>query len=466
MNSLIKLNKHPFSLITRVGIVLASAALLSVFFCSHGFGGDDKTEKQFTLDNGLKVFLYERHNQPLVNIVAAVNAGSKDETDETSGLVHLLEHYILFRGTELRSGSEVARDVRRHGGYFNAHTGQDLAIFEIVLPSEFSDFGLNNQREILFNLEFNPAEITAEKEVILEEVSQIKDDPFAYASILFYQNLFSGHPYGRPVIGRPEVIRSLSADQLRQFYQAHFVPGNAALAVVGDFSLKDMEEKVRACFGTVPARSFAPAKFRLVSPPPKKVDIEVELDVKEAYLVIGTLAPDVNSSDQYAADILTEILGRGISPILYQPLKSERDLVNTVNMAYIALKYGGAFEILLTLDPRRLAAAKNQALQYLKQRARNENYARSDIYGPESQSAFDFLESAKNRITFGLQQAQENGLSLATSLAMSLLLFESDNPPNFLEKIKGVSSSDLRKAAGKYFSRSEYVLIAIVPRKK
>ncbi|MCJ7563733.1 MAG: insulinase family protein, partial [Candidatus Aminicenantes bacterium] len=109
-------------------------------------------EKQFTLDNGMNVFLYERHNLPLVNIVAAVNAGSKDETAETNGLVHMLEHYILFRGTEVRSGSEVARDFRRHGAYFNAHTGQDLAIFEISLPAEYADFGLNNQRELLFNL--------------------------------------------------------------------------------------------------------------------------------------------------------------------------------------------------------------------------------------------------------------------------------------------------------------------------
>lgn len=104
MNSLPKLKKHPFSLVSRLGIVLASAALLSVFSWSNAFGGDDKTEKQFTLDNGLKVFLYERHNQPLVNIVAAVNAGSKDETDETSGLVHLLEHYILFRERSFGAG--------------------------------------------------------------------------------------------------------------------------------------------------------------------------------------------------------------------------------------------------------------------------------------------------------------------------------------------------------------------------
>lgn len=98
-------------------------------------------QKQFTLDNGLRVFLLERNSVPLVNIVAGVNAGSKDETDETSGLIHLLEHYILFRGTDVRSGSEIARDIRSRGAVFNAHTGQDAAFFDLTLPAEHFLFG-------------------------------------------------------------------------------------------------------------------------------------------------------------------------------------------------------------------------------------------------------------------------------------------------------------------------------------
>lgn len=423
-------------------------------------------EKQFTLDNGMKVFLYERHNLPLVNIVAAVNAGSKDETAETNGLVHMLEHYILFRGTEVRSGSEVARDVRRHGAYFNAHTGQDLAIFEISLPAEYADFGLNNQRELLFNLKIDPKELEAEKEVVLEELSQIQDDPFRYASALLYQNLFSGHPYGKPVFGKAENIRSLTAEQTEQFYKIHFVPVNSALAVVGDFAVKEMEDKVRACFGTVKKSDYMAAKFARVPPLPKSIDIEEALDVQEAYLVIGTAAPDYNSPDQYAADILTEVLGRGINPLLYRPLKANRNLINTAGMGFFSFKYGGAFEVYLTLDPRRLAAAKNQAVQFLRQAVRSENFSRDDVVGDEKMYAYDFLESAKNQISFNVQQAQENGLALARSLAMYLLLHENGAPLNYLENIKKVSSSDLRKTAAKYFSRNEYVLVAIVPKKK
>ena len=78
-----------------------------------------------------------------------MDLGTKDESDETSGLVHILEHYILFRGTEFRSGSEISQDIRRHGAYFNAHTSLDLATFEMSLPAEYADFALRNQNFLL-----------------------------------------------------------------------------------------------------------------------------------------------------------------------------------------------------------------------------------------------------------------------------------------------------------------------------
>jgi hypothetical protein len=91
--------------------VSATVVLLTALAC--GLTASPAEEKYLVLDNGLRVFLVERHNLPLIHIAAAVGAGVKDETDATSGLVHLLEHCVLFRGTERRSGSDVGREIRR-----------------------------------------------------------------------------------------------------------------------------------------------------------------------------------------------------------------------------------------------------------------------------------------------------------------------------------------------------------------
>ncbi len=435
--------------------------------CLPLIASEQETSKSFILDNGLRVFLLEKRDIPLVNAVAAVNLGVKDETEEISGLAHLLEHYVLFRGTERRSGSEISRQVRQHGAYFNAHTGHDLTLFEIVVPSEHILFALRNQKEILFDLKLSQAGLDEEKEVIFEELRELEDDPFRYATSLVYQNLFQGHPYGKPVEGKKETIQALTVKMMEDFYRRFFVPDNCTLAVVGDFDLNSVEKEVRAVFEEVkvaPVQTGQREKIEIATPLGKAIDLDVELDVNKAYLVIGFLAPDYNHPDQYSFDLLTEILGRGLSPMLHSALRGQRRLAETVYMSYNALKYGGAALVYLTLDPKDIQAAKRETLGCLR-RVRNENFSPDDHFGEARFSAFDFLGGAKNKVRYNAYQAMEKGLSLARALAQHLILSSSDKPLSYLENIERITSSDLRKVAAAYLSRSEYVAVSAVPKK-
>lgn len=423
-------------------------------------------EKSFTLDNGLRVILLERHNLPLVNIVAAVNAGTKDETGATGGITHLLEHYVLFRGTEIRTGKEVAGDIRRHGAYFNAHTGQDLTLFEISVPAENTVFALRNQRDILFNLKLTQADLDAEKEVILEEIKQIEDDPFRFGSALVYQNLFPGHPYANPVYGRVESLKAMRSEDVERFYRRLFVPANTALAVVGDFDMAALETQIGEVFNTVAKVEFAPSPPAKPAPLPKTVEIALERDVEEGYLVIGAAGPDYNDGDQYAADVLTQTLGQGISPKLVQALRGgRRDLVHTVGMSYIALQKAGAFLLYATLDPKNMSAAKREAIGYLR-RVRNENFSKEEFQGEEKQYAYDHLESARNELRIAVEKAWESGLGLAQSLAMHMMLNETSAKIDYLDRIAAVSPANLRQIGAKYLSRGEFVVVTVLPRKK
>jgi len=422
--------------------------------------------KYFVLDNGLKVILYEKPGLPLVNISAAVNVGTKDEPEGSSGLVHLLEHGILFRGTEFRSGTEISRDIRRNGAYFNAFTGQDLAVFEISLPSDRFDFGLVNQKEILFNFDVTAEELEKEKDIILEEIRMVRDDPRKYAASLVYQNLFKGHPYRNPAYGSAEDLRNITPDKLKEFYASFFVPGNCSLAVVGDLPLKDMEEKVRAVFSSVKGADFKPATFEKAALLGKSVEVREEMDVQEAYLAIGLIGPDYNNPDQYAVDLLTEILGRGLNPMLNSALRARWDLVQTVSMNYSAHKYGGALMAFFTLDPKDVSMARTEALRFLNQ-VRDLNFAKEDYLGQDQLYVFDYLRSAKAQVRFSSQKAQETGLLLAGSLARHFLLVEGKgDKEGFLARIDRVNSSDLRKAAAKYLSKGEGVVVTIVPKRK
>lgn len=420
--------------------------------------------KFFVLDNGLRVFLYEKRDLPLLHVVTGFDVGSKNETDETSGLVHLLEHCILFRGTSVRSGAEVSADIRRHGAYFNANTGQDLSLFEISLPAEHAEFALRNQKEILFGLDLSQPELDEEKDIILEEYNQMEDDPQRNAVDLVLQALFPGHPYGRSVYGRREIIRTATAEGLLGFHRKYFVADNCALAIVGDFATPDMERLVRDIFGPLQKTGHVPATFSVALPLKKNVVQRFERDVEDGYLFIGFVAPDYNHADQYAMNVLAEVLGRGVNPLLPARLQSERNSVQAVSMAYLALRFGGAAIVSIKMDPRNMPAISRLAVGYLKQ-AHSEAYSKKDFMGEAEMYAFDYLESAKNQIRFAVGRAEESGLQLAGSLARHLLLNTRDKTGRYIDEIGKVDSSDLRKAAARYFGKGEYAAVSIVPRK-
>lgn len=452
-------------LITQIDMFFRHLPVFLFLLCltmTHILGQENPQTKSFKLENGMRVFLYERHSIPLVNCAFAFNIGSKDESDETSGLVHILEHYILFRGTQYRTGEQISKDIRNHGAYVNAHTEYDVSVFEISLPSEYADFALSNHKEILFNLKLTQEELDEEKEVILEELNQVFDDPIRYATSLAYQNLFPDHPYQRPIYGRKEVIEAVTVEKIEGFYKKHFVPSNCVLAIVGDFAIAEMEEKVKTIFADIQGEPFTPPNYENAAPLKDKREIEEKMDVNMAYLVLGYNAPDYNDPDQFAVDVLAEILGRGINPMLYHPLMERRIYVNSINMSYLAHKYGGAILIYFVMEPKYIKTAKNRIVRYLKI-TRDLQYSKKDYMSEARFHATDYLESAKNRIRFKLHRALENGLAVANSYARHMHMSGDTEGGNFLESIANIDSSDVRKAAGDYLTTSDYVMVTIMP---
>ncbi len=448
----------------RVFAATARAVVPGIFILAVllGLAAEEGPSRSFTLDNGLRVFIYEKRDLPLLHVVTGFDVGSKNETDATSGIVHLLEHCLLFRGTTARSGGGAGAEIRRHGAYFNAHTSQDLSVFEISLPAGEAEFALRNQRDILFGFDLTQAELDGEKEVILEEFNQMEDDPRRQATDLVLQALFPGHPYGRSVYGRREVIRGAGAEDVLAFYRKYFVPGNAALAVVGDFAASDMERRVREVFGGLP-KAGPPAEALPMAPAlEKSVSRRLERDVEDGYLYLGFVAPDYNHEDQYAVHVLTEVLGRGVNPLLPALIRSERNILQTVDTAYLANRYGGAIVVSIRADPKDIPVLERLAVSVLR-RAHTQSYSKKDFQGMDELYAFDYLESARNQIRFSSGRAEESGLLLAGSLVRYILLNTREDPGRYLDGIGRVSSGDLRKAASRYLAKGESAAVSIVP---
>lgn len=427
---------------------------------------EEETSSHFTLKNGLDVFLYKKSILPITNFVFAFNVGSKDEDEKTNGMVHILEHCLLFRGTNFIDNKEFGFQLRNHGAFYNAHTGRDISTFEMVLPSEHSEYALQTFKQILFDFQLKQKDLDDEKKIIIEELNRIQDDPYRTALFFIYQNLFQNHPYQNSVYGRKENIQSFAAEDVMKFYHKYFVPSNGALAVVGDFSLEKMKKKVTSIMENIDKRNHLEYKdFQNTDPLNKIIKTEIKMDVKMGYLAIGLNAPGYNSVDQYAADLLTEIFGHGYNPLINQPIMKRKINAHSLKMSYFSDKYGGSIVIFMGLDPKDINAAESEITKYLKT-SRRLNYSIDDYMANAQLYAVDTLQSAKNRIEFNSETAQEQGLQIAHSLVRFMLMNEMSDRGNYLDEIEKLDSSDIRKSAGRYLSQKGKVVVKILPEEK
>jgi predicted Zn-dependent peptidase len=432
--------------------------------------------KHYILTNGLSVYIQKRDHIPLVNIVFAVNLGSKDEDQNTNGIVHLLEHLILLGPTHFHTVDEINLEMRRHGAQFNAHTSHDLMTFQLSLPAQYWEFGLNMLKEKLFHLKLVRQQVDKEKEIIFEEISQHQEDPYTLGTYLAIEHLFEGHPYQQPVHGVQPVIEKATIEEIETFYKKYFVLSNCSLAVVGDVTLAPVDNKIQQVFGQLGEieKPTAPLKndFKPAPSLKKMVKVERYLDIKEAHLIFAFEAPPLAHPDQLSLDIIKLILGRGINPLLSRALvRMGKPLAYNIHARYIMMEYGGAFLIYTTMDPRKVSQVQRQMITFLKTLWKF-NYSKEDYPLGQQSEVTDYLEAAKSQVKFSHQQFLERGLNAALSYARNTLFYkrhkdEIDGKREpYMVRVEKTTSSDLRNTASRYLSGEKYVMVTILPEKK
>lgn len=423
-----------------------------------------KREINFKLDNGLKVFLLDRPGSPFVSLVLAVGYGSRDEASSEFGLAHFLEHLILFRGERSKPVEEIHNNLKKMGAWLNGHTSLDATLFELSMPIDAVEESLKNFVDLIFNLKLTEADINKEREIILEEMNLQASEPLSLATSLAYESLFPNHPYGHPIIGRPETVKALSLDQIMNIHRTYYSPANCALAAIGDLKASDLDNLIKKHFGQLQGEKVSRPSIHEPLRLKKVVRVERELDEKQSYLLVACRAPDISSPDQYAFDLLTSILGRGLNPLLGMVLGSRRVSVTNIFISYNSHRYSGLLIIFLTLEPKNVSLAERELSRYLRQ-VHQENFSPDDVMGEAKDYVYDYLKAAKKQVKLTAEKSLEDSLKLASAIALYLLLLEGISLPSYLETIDQINSNDLRRVASKYLSQPELAVIIINPLK-
>ncbi len=426
-------------------------------------GADERpASTYFTLDNGLQVLLQEKHDLPLTGMALAIDLGTKDESGMTSGYAHLFEHMLLFgAGAGTDSEARLA-ELRRHGVAHNAHTDHDLMTFEVSCPAEESAWALEQMRQTVFSGQLDARQLESEKRIINEEILQLRDDPVFLGRLLVMEQLFAGHPYGQPVYGDGSTIRTATVEGLRAFCAPRLVPGNCALSVIGNFTLAAMEEEVRRSWGGLAKATAPAATVPVAGRLEKNSERQIELDIQESHLFIGFSAPDFNDEQRLSFSLLTHILGSGLNPLLNSVLRGGRPIAERVDMSYMPLRSGGMAVLHVTLKEKDIRGAKSEISTFLS-RVSSFNFSKEDVLPRDRMYMLDFLGSAKNQMEYGSGNFRESALNLSVSCSRYLLLNRTPVQGSYLESVEKVSSSDLRRAAGKFLSGRKWAVLVIRP---
>lgn len=302
------------------------------------------------LPSGLQLLVEPMPGMRSVALGVWVRAGSRDDPPGKGGLAHLLEH-MTFKGTTKRSALQIAQAIDSLGGNLNGSTGKETTFFYTTVLEEGLPTALEVLGEMLTQPLLSREELERERAVVLEEIRGAEDDPQDVTLRLLFGRLWEGgHPLGRPILGTQEEVAGLEAEDLERFFQEQYRPARLILATAGRVSPEKLVQQAGEIWpagrdGSVPRRR---------PPSPGRGLVVGERDIQQVHLALGFPTVPAGDPQRFGLEMLSTLLGGGVSSRLFQRVREEHGLVYTVFSHTAYYTDAGALLIYAATEERRL----------------------------------------------------------------------------------------------------------------
>jgi zinc protease len=411
--------------------------------------------RETVLDNGLKVLLLEDHKSPAVTFQVWYRVGSRDEKDGKSGLSHFLEH-MMFKGTDKVKPEEYARIIAKNGGRSNAFTSSDVTVYFATMSREKIDIAIELEADRMANALLGETFFEAEKKVIQEERRlRTEDNPVSALSEVASAVAFLVHPYRRPVVGWMQDIENLSRQDLVDHYKTYYVPNNAYVIVVGDFSTEQILPKIKAAFEKIP-RGAEPPRVAVEEPPQSgERTVTLKKEAELPFLLAFYHAPTLKSADSFALDVLSVVLAGGRSSRLYHELLYQKRIVRSIDADYSGVSIDPAgFSVTAQLMPQKEPAEIAREIDGVLEKTKAELIADRE------------LQKAKNQIEAAFVFAQDSIFGQALKIGYYEAVGGWRLMDAYLQGIRKVTREDIRRVAKTYLERDRRTVGTMIPLKQ
>jgi zinc protease len=441
-----------------------------VFACTHGSKNSSSTDesiseinlkvKKVTLDNGLRLLIYENHKLPIFTYYTFYDVGGRYESREegTTGASHFLEH-LMFKGAKKYGPRQFDSIIEGNGGYNNAYTTFDSTVYYEGLSSSMVEKVADMESDRMMNLLLEPKGFESERLVVMEERKyRYENSPRGKLYLNMMKEVFKGTPYGGSVIGDVKDLKSITRDKVKDYFEKYYAPNNAIIVITGDVDSDDVIDIIKEKYGHL-KYSKAVDEIKKKRDHPKlyehkakyKREYKIHGESKSPMFMMAFKGDPIGTRKSFVQDILSSVLGDGSSSYLNQRfVKNKYPQLTNISASNYTLKHSGVFyisgELLKGSSLKKFKASLNKELKRICDKS----------ITPRS------LQKTKNQYLLGYYTGIQDNSGVASFLGMRESFYSDYNYyKKEIQIYNSITVNELKQICHETFDKEESIFLSL-----
>ncbi len=402
--------------------------------------------------NGLTVLSEFVPGRRTVAFGAWVRYGTLHEDAAQMGLSHLLEH-MVFKGTARRSARDLALALESLGGSLDAYTEREFTSYQARVLDRHLGVAVDVIGDLVFNARLSDEDLALERQVILEEIAMVEDTPDDVVFDLHNEALWGTHPHAHRILGTRETVQALTGDQLRGLRATQYQPAGLVVAAAGNVTHEELLD-VLGAHGWLDREAVAVSAPGVIAPVaqtggrvhhPRK-------DIAQVHLVLGAEGPRHGEPRRYAFELLSTLLGGGMSSRLFQRVREELGYAYSVYHFHSPYRDAGHHGVYLASAPGSAQKALDAVREIVEEVALNGM--------PE-----DEIAAGRQQLAGQLMMSLESVSARMYRAATAALYHEPVRTVDeMLARVDAIDEAAVAEVAREYFDPSRMTLVSHGPK--
>jgi zinc protease len=406
--------------------------------------------EQSTLPNGMKIYLLENHELPLVRGLALIRTGNLFDPADKVGLADVTGSLIRSGGTTAKTGNQLDEELENIAASVESQISESYGSVSFSTLKEKTDEVLGTFHDVLTSPGFREDKLDLIKTQLRSGISRRNDDAHGIAQREFASLIYGPKtPYGWQI--EYATVDNIKRDDVAAFYKRYYFPANVILAVQGDFSAPEMKGRLEKLFASWNAQQPPVPPFPKVESDAKPgIHVAVKTDVTQTNLVLGQLGGKLDDKDYPALEVMADILGGGFQSRLFQKVRTQLGYAYDVSADWGAdYDHPGVFEIGSSTKSASTAATL-KAIDAEVQRIRT-----TEVTDEELNSA---RQTVINGFVFNFDTPSK---TLNRLLTYRYYGYPDDFIFQYQKAVEKVTRADILRVAKQYTDPAKFVIVAV-----